>query len=214
MKIPGRSARLAGLALALAASAASLAWAQPQTPAKQVSTAEIVRAVQTNPTSAPQLTARVVATGQPENAGTVVGAVVGALDPSDRRALAPTVVTSAIAALPAPQRTPLAPSCACAAVRAVPASEQAGVVPAIVAAAVAMAPQARPQIVACAIAAAPSQAAAIAAAVGPVEAAQLETSGGGSFSSGTSPIPSTSIGIESTLAAGSSNQSCASPPCP
>ena len=166
----------------------------------------MVRSVEANPAGAPQATAQAVAAGRSEDAAPLVAAVVGILQPADRRALAPSVVTSAIAALAVPDRTPFAPAVACAAVRAVPAPEQPGVVPAIVSAAVALAPLARPQIVACAIAAAPALVAAINDAAGGALAAQLEAA-----SSPPTPLPGNSIGLDSTLGP---RQSCASPPCP
>jgi len=207
MTIHRRRRVLVALALALTAWPAVGTPAQsPVSAAASVSTAEIVRAVRANPAGASQTTAQAVAAGQPENAGTVVGAVVGALEPSDRLALAPGVVTAAIAALPARQRTPMAPSCACSAIRAVPADERSGVVPSIISAAVAMAPEARAQIVACAIDAAPALVAAIDAAAGSAGAVQLEAGVPPS-----TPLPGNSIGIDSTLAP---KQNCASPPCP
>lgn len=196
----------AALALTLAAWPAADAWAQGRVPTSSVSTADIVRAVQANPVTAPQVTAEAVAAGNPENAGAIVGAVVGALQPTERRALSPQVVTSAIAALPAGQRTAMAASCACAAIRAVPTAEQSGVVPAIISAAVAQTPQARNQILTCALEAAPALVAAINAAVSSPGAAQ---SGGGAPPSGS--LPGSGLGLESTLPA---NQTCASPPCP
>ena len=207
MTIHRRWRVLVALALALTAWHAVEARAQsPVSAAVSVSTAEIVRAVQANPGGAPQTTAQAVAAGQPENAGTIVGAVVGALEPSDRRALAPNVVTAAIAALPAAQRTAIAPSCACSAIRAVPAAERPGVVPSIISAAVAMAPEARAPIVACAIEAAPALVAAISAAAGSTGAVGLEAGVPPS-----TPLPGSSLGIDSTLAP---KQNCASPPCP
>ena len=197
---------VAGLVLGLAAWGAATGWAQPPVSASPASTAEVVRSVDANPASAPQATAQAVAAGRSEDAAPIVGAVVGILQPADRRALAPSVVSAAIAALVVPDRTPFAPSVACAAIRAVPAPEQPGVVPAIVSAAVALAPQARPQIVACAIQAAPALIAAINDAAGGALAAQLE----GATSPAT-PLPGNSIGLDSTLGP---RQSCASPPCP
>lgn len=194
------------LALALAAWPAVEASAQGSGLTAPVSTAEIVRSVQANPAGAARITAEAVATGKPDSAGTIVGAVVGVLQPSDRRALAPTIVTAAIAALPAAARTSAAPSCTCSAIRAVPVAEQPGVVPAIISAAVALAPQATNLIVTCAIEAAPTLVAAINAAASSPAVTQLE---GGAPPS--TPLPGSSIGIESTLPA---NQSCASPPCP
>lgn len=196
----------AALALALAAWPAADAWAQGRVPTTSVSTADIVRAVQANPVMAPQATAEAVAAGDPENAGAIVGAVIRALQPTDRRALAPEVVTSAIAALPAGQRTGLAPSCACSAIRAVPSAEQAGVVPAIISAAVTLAPQARNQILTCALEAAPALVAAINEAVSSPGSAEA---GGGAPASGS--LPGSGLGLESTLPA---KQTCASPPCP
>ena len=207
MTIHRRRRALVALALALTAWPAVEARAQsPVPPAVSVSTAQIVRAVQANPAGAPRTAAQAVAAGQPEHAGTIVGAVVGALEPGGRRALAPNVVTAAIAALAAEQRTAMAPSCACSAIRAVPADERAGVVPSIISAAVAMAPEARAQIVACAIEAAPALVAAIDAAAGSPGAVQLEAGVPPS-----TPLPGNSIGIDSTLAP---KQNCASPPCP
>jgi hypothetical protein len=208
MTIHRRRRALVALALALTAWPAVEARAQSPVPAATaaVSTAEIVRAVRANPAGAPRTTAQAVAAGQPENAGTIVGAVVGALEPSDRRALAPNVVTAAIAALPAAQRTAMAASCACSAIRAVPAAERPGVVPPIISAAVAMAPEARAQIVTCAIEAAPALVEAISEAAGSTGAVQLEAGVPPS-----TPLPGGSIGIDSTLAP---KQNCASPPCP
>ena len=207
MTIHRRRRVLVTLALALTAWPAVEARAQSPVPAVlSVSTVEIVRAVRANPAGAPQATAQAVAAGQPENAGTIVGAVVGALEPTDRRALAPNVVTAAIAALPAAQRTAMAPSCTCSAIRAVPAAERPGVVPSIISAAVAMAPEARAQIVACAIEAAPGLVEAISEAAGSTGAVQLEAGVPPS-----TPLPGSSIGIDSTLAP---KQNCASPPCP
>lgn len=198
---------LAALVLALAAWPAVEARAQrPAQATASAPTAEIVRAVQANPAGAPRTTAQAVAAGRPENAGTIVGTVVGALEPSDRRAFAPNVVTSAIAALPAEQRIPMAPSCACSGIRAVPADERPGVVPSIISAAVAIAPEARAQIVACAIEASPALVAAISTAAGSTgdgqSAAEVLPS---------TPLPGNSIGIDGTLGA---KQTCASPPCP
>ncbi|PYM43454.1 MAG: hypothetical protein DME16_22580 [Candidatus Rokuibacteriota bacterium] len=201
-----RGRTIAGLVLTLAAWSFATAGAQPPAPAAPLSTAEVVRSVEANPAGAPQATAQAVAAGRSEDAAPLVAAVVGILQPADRRALAPSVVTSAIAALAVPDRTPFAPAVACAAVRAVPAPEQPGVVPAIVSAAVALAPLARPQIVACAIAAAPALVAAINDAAGGALAAQLEAA-----SSPPTPLPGNSIGLDSTLGP---RQSCASPPCP
>jgi len=207
MTIRRRRRVLVVLALALTAWPAVEAGAQRPVPAAaSISTAEIIRAVQANPAGAPQTTAQAVAAGRPENAGTIVGAVVGALEPTDRRALAPTVVTAAIAALPSEQRTPMAPSCACSAIRAVPADERPRVVPSIISAAVAMAPEARAQIVTCAIEAAPALVAAIYGAAGSTGAVPLEAGVPPS-----TPLPGSSIGIDSTLAP---KQNCASPPCP
>jgi hypothetical protein len=187
------------LVLALAVWWTAAVWAQAPV-------ADLVRAVQANPSVASQVVAQAVAAGQPEDAAGIVGAVVAALQPTERRTLAPTVVSAAIAALPATQRTPYAPSLACAAIRAVPAAEQPTVVPAVVSAAIALAPQARPQIVACAIEAAPTLAAMITTAAGGALAAQFEGS-----SAPSTPLPGSSIGVDSTLV---TRQSCASPPCP
>ena len=189
-----RGRTIAALVLTLAAWSFATAGAQPPAPAAPLSTAEVVRSVEANPAGAPQATAQAVAAGRSEDAAPLVAAVVGILQPADRRALAPSVVTSAIAALAVPDRTPFAPAVACAAVRAVPAPEQPGVVPAIVSAAVALAPLARPQIVACAIAAAPALVAAINDAAGGALAAQLEAA-----SSPPTPLPGNSIGLDSTL---------------
>ena len=197
---------MAGLVLGLVAWWVATVWAQSPVSPSPASTAEVVRSVDANPASAPQATAQAVAAGRSEDAAPIVGAVVGILQPADRRALAPSVVSAAIAALVVPDRTPFAPSVACAAIRAVPAPEQPGVVPAIVSAAVALAPQARPQIVACAIQAAPALIAAINDAAGGALAAQLEAA-----TSPATPLPGNSIGLDSTLGP---RQSCASPPCP
>lgn len=207
MTIHRRRRVLVALALALTAWPAVGARAQSPVPAAvSMSTAEIIRAVQANPAGAPRTTAEAVAAGRPGDAGAIVGTVVGTLEPSDRRALAPDVVTAAIAALPASQRTAMAPACTCSAIRAVPADERSGVVPSIISAGVAMAPEARVQIIGCAIEAAPALVAAIQAAAGNTGDIQLEAGVPPS-----TPLPGSSIGIDSTLAP---KQNCASPPCP
>jgi hypothetical protein len=177
------------------------AWAQPS-----ARNQTLINAVTGNPTDAPQLTAREVAAGEPDNAAPIVGDVVGVLPPDELLILAPRVVSVGIAALAAPQRGPQAPAIACAAIRAVPTAEQPAVVPAIVTAAVSMAPSARLQIAACATEAVPELAAAIAAAALPPLQPELA-------SPPTSPLPGSTIGRD-VLFKPVVVQTCASAPCP
>ena len=204
------------LTLAIALVAAVAAQSIPPVARAQVvptqavppKTSTLIDAVTSNPSAAPRLTAEEVATGSPENASPIVGAVVGVLPPGQPRlTLAPRVVSAAIAALPVADRVPQAPACACAAIRSVPPSEQGGVVPAIVAAAVALAPGARLDIVKCATEAVPGMAAAIAAAAGPAPL-QAELA-----SPPVSPLPGSTIGRD-VLSSSPQAQGCASPPCP
>ena len=206
MRMPYRPSRVAALALAFA-----VWWPPGMVPAQPATQNQaLIDAVRSDPAAAPQLTAREVAAGAPDNAPPIVGDVVGAL-PTDRLLpLAPSVVSAAIAALPAPQRAPQAPAIACAAIRAVPAEQQPAVVVPIVAAAAAMAPTASPRIVACATEAVPESAAAIIAAVGlpPVQPEVLSTA--------TAPQPGSSIGRDILFQPKppQAQQTCASPPCP
>src|SRR2546426_12406069 len=121
----GRGGRMmAGLVLGLVAWWVATVWAQSPVSPSPASTAEVVRSVEANPAGAPQATAQAVAAGRSEDAAPIVAAVVGILQPADRRALAPSLVTSAIAALAVPDRTPFAPAVACAAGPAGPAPRQ------------------------------------------------------------------------------------------
>src|SRR5712691_6055516 len=94
-----RGRMVAGLALSLTAWWAATRSAQPPVPTAPASTAAVGRSVEANPASVPQATAQAVAAARSEDAAPIVGAVVGILQPPDRRALAPSVVTAAIAAL-------------------------------------------------------------------------------------------------------------------